>query len=273
MKLPRFLPLSCFFLASAIAMNVLAAPQTDRVRVRYVPPANPDHGIIYDELTKRRVLERLREFLSPYRLPRLLKFEVAECDGEADAFYGDDKITICYEYVQTLWDDMPLEITRSGVEPVDAVIGPFLDTCLHEFAHALIDMLGLPVFGRMEDAADQMAAYIYLQLGPDESRRLIQGTAYAFMSEAQGGQPPSLTEVASQHGTPAQRAFNVLCIAYGADTELFGDIAERGGLPEKRAEVCEEEYEQVQDAYEELVGPHVDEQLAKEMFSRKWLLD
>jgi hypothetical protein len=42
-------------------------------------------------------------------------------------------------------------------------------------------------------------------------------------------------------------------------------------LPKERADVCEEEYEQVQDAYEELVGPHIDSALAKKIFDRTWL--
>ena len=41
-------------------------------------------------------------------------------------------------------------------------------------------MLELPVFGREEDAADQLAAYILLQFGESEARRLIAGTAYAY---------------------------------------------------------------------------------------------
>ena len=58
-------------------------------------------------------------------------------------------------------------------------------------------MLQLPVFGREEDAADQMAAYLYLQLDPAESRRLITGTVYAYTYEAiQGELPSSLEEIA-----------------------------------------------------------------------------
>ena len=64
---------------------------------------------------------------------------------------------------------------------------------------------------------------------------------------------------------------NVLCIAYGADTELFGDIVSKGFLPESRAEFCEEEYEQVQDAVDLLIIPHIDLDLADEMMDGTWL--
>jgi hypothetical protein len=259
-------------LASTMALTAFAAPKTNRVRISYVPPKDPELGKIYRDLEERRTLERLQEFLSPFRLPRTLTFKLAGCDGEADAFYGDDEITVCYEYVETLWKNAPAKTTPAGIAPIDTVVGPFFDTCLHEFAHALFDLLNLPVLGRQEDAADQVAAYVYLQLGFEESRRLIMGTAYAYLAEAMNAdQPPSLKEFAGEHGTPAQRAYNLLCIAYGADTKLFGDIVSKGHLPKKRAESCEDEYEQVQDAYEALVGPHIDQALARKTFDRTWL--
>ena len=119
------------------------------------------------------MLERLQNFLSPFRLPRTLNLSLAECDGEADAFFGDDAITICYEYISELWKNMPAETTEAGIVPMDTIIGPLLDTCLHEFAHALFDMSTCQCSGAEEDAADQVAAYINLQFGKAEARRPI----------------------------------------------------------------------------------------------------
>jgi hypothetical protein len=154
--------------------------------------------------------------------------------------------------------------------PIDTVVGPFFDTCLHEFAHALFDMLDMPVLGREEDAADQVAAYIYLQLGSAEARRLITGTAYAYIAES-GAAPLSLKQFADDHGPPAQRAYNLLCIAYGADSTLFGDFVTKGYLPKKRAEGCNNEYGQVADAFETLISPHIDTARAKKVLDRSWL--
>ena len=263
-------------LVTATTMTAISASQPNRVSVSYVPPKNPAHERIYKDLKEHRALEKLQELLSPFQLPRTLKFSVAGCDGESDAVYGDDAITICYEYLDHLWKNMPAKTTAAGIAPIDAVIGPFVDTSLHEFGHALFDMLDLPVFGREEDAADQVAAYIYLQLGKAEARRLIMGTAYAHFGEAKGDDAPRSPEefaedFASEHGMPQQRAYNVLCIAYGADPKLFSDVVTKGYLPEERAEICEEEYGQVQDAFEELVGPHIDRALAKTNMDRTWL--
>lgn len=259
-------------LCTSLVVTGLAGSKTGNVSISYVPPKNPELDLIYTELVERRSLEKLQEFLQPYRLPRTLTIKLTGCDGEADAFYGDDEITICYEYVDILWKRMPPETTPAGIEPIDTVIGPFFDTCLHEFAHALFDMLALPVFGRQEDAADQVSAYIYLQLGLAEARRLIMGTAYAYLTEELKNEPRlSLSDFSDEHSTPAQRAYNVLCMAYGADKVEFADFVSKGHLPQKRAEACEAEYEQIQDAYEALVFPHIDQELASEVFDRTWL--
>ena len=237
-----------------------------------MPPKVPAHQQIYTELKQRGALEKLQEFLSPYRLPRTLRISLAECDGEPDAFYEDNAITICYEYINELWENMPRETTPAGIAPIDTIIGPLIEVSLHEFAHALFDMLELPVFGREEDAADQVAAYILLQFGESEARRLIAGTAHAYnIDEERTGGCRSMEDYAGEHGTPAQRFFNILCIAYGADDELFGDIVSKGYLPQTRAEFCDEEYEQVQDAFELLVHPHLDLVLAEKTQDGTWL--
>jgi hypothetical protein len=248
-----------------------AAAKANRISISYAQPKEPAHQPIYERLKESRVLERLQQLLSPFRLPRPLKLSVAGCDGEVDAFYWEDEITICYEYIDDLWKNMPAETTPAGVAPLDAIVGPLFDTALHELAHALFDMHNLPVLGREEDAADQVSAYIMLHLGKPEARRLIMGTAYAYLAEAAGAAPPSLKEFADEHGTPAQRAYNVLCIAYGADPGLFGDLVSKGYLPAKRAEGCSEEYGQIATAFEKLIRPHLDRARARKVLDRSWL--
>ena len=74
---------------------------------------------------------------SPFRLPRTLQISLAGCDGEADAFYEDDAITICYELVDDWWKNMSKEATPVfSITPSDTVFGPFYEVSLHEFGHA-----------------------------------------------------------------------------------------------------------------------------------------
>ena len=278
MKTALALAVTGMLLVTATAMTAFAASKTNRVSIHYVPPKNPAHQRAYKELKERRVAKRLQEFLSPFRLPRTLKISVAGCQGEDDAAYGDDAITICYEYVEKLFKNMPAKTTPAGVVPIDTVVGPFFDTVLHEFSHALFDMLKVPVLGREEDAADQVGAYIYLQLGKKaEARRLIMGAAYAYLVTAAKSDDAAQTrnefqeDFAEAHSTPTQRGYNLLCMAYGADQKLFADFVNKKYLPKERAEVCQEEYEQVQDAFEDLIHPDIDLALLKKILSKSWV--
>ena len=254
-----------------------AAPGANRIEITYEEPENPAHVKIYEDLKENQVLERLQLFLSPFQLVIPLEIVVAGCDGDPEAEYGDGEILICYEFVESLIENMPDKTTPAGIEPSDAVHGPFIDTVLHEFSHALFDMYFTPMFGREEDAADQLAAYLYLQLGEEEARRLILGTAYNYLViETNADDSPQtvdefIEDSAETHSLPAQRAYNLLCMAYGANPKLFADLVSDGYLPKDRVEFCEEEYEQVQQAYGDLIEPHVDSDLAKEIFDRSWL--
>ena len=233
MKAVLVLVITWTVLVSEIVTTVQAASaRGSRVSVTYVAPKDAAHQPIYEHLKELRFLEKLQEFLSPFQLPRILLVKVEGCDGNPDASYENDMIVVCYEYIDQLWKAIPPETTPAGVTAVDALVGPLFDTCLHEFAHAMFDMLQVPVLGREEDAADQVSAYIMLHLGKIEARRLIGGTAYAYKIEVDAATaPPALKQFADAHGTPAQRFYNLLCIAYGADAQLFGDMVEEAHLP------------------------------------------
>jgi hypothetical protein len=178
---------------------------------------------------------------------------------------------VCYEYLDDLWKNVPKSTTPAGVAPIDALIGPFVDVFLHEAGHVIFKGLNIPLFGREEDAADQLSTYLMLRFNKEEARRLVLGSAYQYKSDMSS---PAITmaqrSFADEHGTPAQRFFNLLCMAYGADPRLFADVVDKKFLPEDRAVGCEHEYAQVSRAFNTLIGPYIDRGLARKLHKR-WL--
>jgi hypothetical protein len=243
-----------------------------QIRIEYVSPPNPAHREIYESMKERHVLERFKDFLSPVRLPGPLLLKFDGCDGVSNAWYEpeDHAVTVCYEYIAEVLGNAPSETTAAGVTRDDAIVGPGVEVFLHEIGHALFDMLKVPILGREEDAADQIAAYSLLQLGKDEARRTVVGVAFMYGHEAQG-QTPNMKQFADAHGLPAQRFYNLLCMAYGADPELFADLVEKKYLPESRADGCADEYRQVTYAVHKLITPHMDQNLTKKVKAKKWL--
>lgn len=268
------LGLSGYGVAAWLALAPAAAAPADQIAVAYDAPKNPAHQPIYELLTRRRSLDRIRQLLAPFRLPHQLLIKVAGCDGVSNAWYDKRTITICYEYLDDIERNAPEDTSPEGVSRIDALVGPFYDVVLHEFAHALFDLLKVPILGREEDAADQVSAYIMLHFGRTERRRLIVGTAYAYTRDFPASDMRrDRTYFAGEHGTPQQRYYNLLCIAYGADQQAFADFVTKSKLPEDRAAGCSDEYKALVRAFRTLIGPHIDAQQARRVGERTWLPD
>ena len=233
--------------------------ENHRVEILYVAPKEPEFRKIYETLKKRHVLETFRDVLSPFQLPHTLTLQLKGCDGTENAWYDDEDhtVTVCYEYLARVARDAPRETTAAGVTPDDAIVGPTAEVFLHEFAHALFDLLKIPVLGREEDAADMVAAYTLLQFGPTFARSAIGGIAYMYSRQA-SDKPLTAATAAEVHPFTQQRFYNLLCLAYGADSETFSDVLSRGYLPKDRAENCIYEYRQVDYAVKTLLQPHMD---------------
>lgn len=111
----------------------------------------------------------------------------------------------------------------------------------HELAHAVIDLMEVPIFGQEEDAADVMAVLLIDWLYDEESAQsLAYDSAFGYLSD-----PEQVEEVAywDLHGPDEQRYYNHVCIFFGGNPEERADLAEELGLPQERAETCPEEYE------------------------------
>ena len=259
--------------SSASAQNTRPArpANTDRIEIQYAAPKSPEHRQVLELVKEQRMLEKIKELLGPIRLPRKLVIRTQGCDGVSNAWYDGESVTVCYEYLDEIWKNVPDKTTPAGVTPIDALIGPLIDVFLHEAGHAVFDMLNVPLFGREEDAADQFSVYIMLKMDKDEARRMIMGNAYQYKGDLQAPTVSMpLKKFADEHGTPSQRFYNVLCLAYGANKELFADFVSKGFLPEERAAGCETEYAQVQNAFNRLIMPSVDRKLAQRLHKR-WL--
>jgi hypothetical protein len=239
----------------------------NRIRIEYVEPQNKDNVEAYNLLKERRALERLQQLFSPVRLPAELTLKTQDC-GMVNAFYKRPTLTICYEMVNDVLKNVPKETTAAGITPHDAAVGQFAFIAAHEMGHALFDQLMIPLMGREEDAADQVAAYILLAAGKQDARKLIGGAAYSFHNYMKNPQVTlPVTAFSDAHGASPQRFYNLLCIAYGADPDGFADIVKDGYLPDRRAKNCAYEYWNVRYAFQQLIRPYLDPGLVSTVLS------
>ena len=257
---------------SANNASAAADPQPNRIRIEYVAPTSPEHQKIYEMVKERRTLEKLQEIFGAFKLPADLLLRTDGCDGKSNAWYQRGRVTVCYEYLEDVHKMMPAETTPEGISPSDAVVGQLFYVLAHEMGHAMFDMLDIPVLGRQEDAADQFATYIMLQFGKDQAHRLITGAAFSyrrFLTQPKVTAP--LAAFSDTHSPPAARFFNLLCLAFGADRELFADFVTKDFLPKQRAGNCRREYGEIVFAFQRLIVPHIDTAIAQRVLQTNWL--
>jgi hypothetical protein len=270
---PAVLPAILAASVAGVPAQEARAGDPARIDIAYMPPKAAAHRPVHELLMRNRVLEKIQALLAPFRLPRRVLLKVEGCDGTANAYSGDDAVTVCYEYIDEIWKNAPKERTPEGVAPIDAFVGPMVDVFFHEFGHVVFYMLQVPVLGREEDAADAFSAYLMLNFGYGEARRLIAGSAHQFRRDLKPRITLRLNDFSDTHGAPATRFYNLLCIAFGANPELFADIVSRRELPVERAIGCEDEFRELAHAFKTLIGPHIDDELAKQVMARHWLPD
>ena len=151
----------------------------NRIRFEYVPPQNPQLEVVYTQLKQHHALEKIQQLFSPFRIPIDLTVKTVEC-GNSNAWYQRPTVTLCYEYLDEIWQSAPKQPGPAGITPVDAVAGQLFYVVAHEFGHAMFDVLQVPSFGSAEDAADEFSTFMMLHLGKDDARRLISGAAYSY---------------------------------------------------------------------------------------------
>jgi Putative metallopeptidase len=256
--------------APAAAQQVPAELQNPLVEIVYREPRTLAFKPIAERLKQHHVLEQLKVFLAPLRLPRKLTVNVDECGAPTRPYRSQGPVTICYELVDQI-EKVAAKADASERERV--LVGAFVQVAFHETAHAVFDMLQVPVWGREDDAADRLAAFIMVEFGEDVAMQTILGTAAFFRLS---GRTWTGSEFAEVNSPEAQRFYNYLCIALGGAPKSFDFLVnpkdkDEQLLPDRRAERCAGEFEQVRQAFNLRIMPYVDPDILVKVRAIQWL--
>ncbi len=111
----------------------------------------------------------------------------------------------------------------------------------HELGHGLIDLLSLPLYGPNEPSAD-IASVMMVDFLYDEDVGQLLMTNAANLFAAEGVDRGELADFWDTHGSDQARFYNTICVYFGGNTESRQEMAATLGLPETRAQRCEDEY-------------------------------
>lgn len=193
----------------------------------------------------------LRALNAQLVLPQPVSVRLIEC-GESNAYYdpGTFEIQMCLELMEDMAGVLDGQFDDETVEG-DALTGAWVGTLLHEVGHALVHVLELPITGREEDVVDQLSAWLLIRAGDADAVLGYAATYYSDDSEA------GAADFAGVHALNEQRYYNLLCWAYGSDPEAAEELTASWELPSGRAELCAEEYRQMDRAWTRLLAPHL----------------
>ncbi len=126
------------------------------------------------------------------------------------------------------------------------VVGTLRFVLLHEMGHGFVDLYGIPVLGREEDAADRFATW---WMSPDQSQGEDGTDAIAAMewwlaSAKMSGESRQELAWWDEHGIDEQRGYQIACLLYGSDPEVMGPLAGRMNIPADRRKSCVQEARQ-----------------------------
>jgi hypothetical protein len=138
------------------------------------------------------------------------------------------------------------------------IVGNMLFVLLHETGHAAITEMGLPVLGRMEDAADSFAALRFIRIGSDFSHRVLTQAAEGwFMADRRDRATGDRVAFYDEHGLNQQRAYEIVCLMVGSDPDKFKDLAAETKLPEERQESCLGDFSNAAYSWDLVLKPHL----------------
>lgn len=149
-------------------------------------------------------------------------------------------------------DDNTAENDSSSAAGSEAVRRAFIDANIlsvfyHEFGHAVIDLLGVPIYGQEEDAADVVSVLLIDRFFEEaDAQDIAYDSAFGYINDPEGKDEVPYWDL---HGPDEQRYYNHICLFYGANPDERSALADDLGLPEERAESCSEEYAQADDSW------------------------
>ncbi len=130
-----------------------------------------------------------------------------------------------------------------------------LFTLYHEVGHLLVDQMDLPVLGREEDAADNMATWMLLQQKTPEANRVLEDAVEGWaLTSAFFDDRWTNEDFASGYSPDRQRAMQIICLTVGADGAAFRGMADSYAMHPDRQHTCLFEYDLIDRSMRQLLS-------------------
>jgi hypothetical protein len=177
------------------------------VRVEWEEPMTEEDELGYELLEAGETEEIISGLAESFELPnRLLVQGINGIEGGPAYYPEDNAIVLPYQFATMVLGVMAESSPEASEEEIGEQAGSVNSFILaHEFAHAMIENLDIPIFGREEDAADSISTALLLEV-PNGDEYAANAALFWAELASEGGH--SLEEYADEHSLNIQRALN-----------------------------------------------------------------
>jgi len=137
-----------------------------------------------------------------------------------------------------------------------AVMDVVIHTLFHELAHALIANHELPIVGKEEDAADNLAAVLSIEYFENGAEIAISAAELFYL---EGDEVTEFEEADfwDEHSLDLQRYYATLCHVYGSDDVNYAYLLKDTGFSAERGDFCISEYDTIANNWLTLLAPYM----------------
>ncbi|GIC76550.1 DUF4344 domain-containing metallopeptidase [Moritella sp. F3] len=137
-----------------------------------------------------------------------------------------------------------------------AVMDVVIHTLFHELAHALIANHELPIVGKEEDAADNLAAVLSIEYFENGAEIAISAAELFYL---EGDEVTEFEEADfwDEHSLDLQRYYATLCHVYGSDDVNYAYLLKDTGFSTERGDFCISEYDTIANNWLTLLAPYM----------------
>jgi hypothetical protein len=143
-------------------------------------------------------------------------------------------------------------------------ISPFarnvaLHVLLHELGHAVFRELGVPILANEENMADSFATTVLTQLMYDDAVAVVSDRARSWMVENDEAEAAGLdlrAELRAEHEPDLRRAYQAMCLLYGADPAEWTEATAWVGFSEDELADCSDTAPDQIEGWGKVLAPH-----------------
>lgn len=243
-----------FFLATSLASPFIQA-DLSTIQVTYGKPQNKTEAANLELLQQSDVVKIFSDLVdSEFKLKYPIKLKFGAEDGP---LYdpANHELMMPYSFLEESQQRFAkAKYEKTGVSVNEATLDAVQHTLFHELAHALIAMYDLPIVGKEEDAADNLATVLLIEY-LDDGAEVAISAADLFDLEGEEVQELGEADFWDEHSLDAQRYYTTMCHVYGSDPQKYKEVKTEAGFDKERAETCSDDYTLVRENWFKLLKP------------------